>query len=1023
MNREENPSGGSSEVSQENPENHEGIQNGENISEDWNPVEGDIRATVSNDRHQAQNNNLDTGIHTSNSLSSENYVVVGSSENEMSEEKRFKIVVRPLNGRDLTVEASQTSTIRQLKVLIEVQSGIEAINQRLIFRGRCMLDDDTVGTYIKEDGVIIHLVPYARNQRNEGSAQPASESRSRASGTGGNAANIHNLFAATSGIPGLNTSIGGFPGAMMFGAIRLDGETGLPLEAEDLMQRVLRTFGDAVNGNGIDQNLMNISTGTGDNRNLGSVTFDSFTVGQPTTIPGFSGLISSTERSNQESLSSNTDANRTTTSASTGATANNSANSSATVTGTEGRRSSNTNGANMNRSGSNTDSRLNNNSAQAQGNFRDGNGEGIRGDPMNSNPIGRIGTIVSRIFQAFNQPVGEGIQEGETRSEGRVSQAGIGNGTGLETGARADVGSGANQTVASDRTSGNTTSQDVRGRVISSPASGLSWTQIASSGALNTGRTGVLPIGRPGLAVATIPISNFSIPITIRATSSTGIPSINLSQSSNTVASVAAPAQGESASARAPTDTGSTPSSNTNVSEAYRTSSNNFFRNISNVLEESANQLRTVAAGIREMSGLEGPSRTEQNREGSSSSSSLPPIPSSVSSRSISGENLALSGQTSDYIQHHSHRLYISNEVVHRFLPWDSLNELMDILERDCGWRRPRITIPPPVDSIDASPLAIFISVYLQAMSIVQSNLMQIQAWQERFARLDIPRLCYTVHLLALISHISAHIGSLLAWLFQNMAQHVEQDRLIEGLQWNRSSNEIENPIDIVEKRQDTSEETKGMDVDEETPCELIGEDILNNANLNQDNQDIKDNTGNVAKMFERDSSSFGFNNANTNSSSNVGYDQNNEEIINKLPDEIREKWERWTGNPQNFSRNVFASFSTRPFSDTYQQGDVFSSSSSFGFSQPSNENGNTSGSRINSHPSSQELLRMIIHQTEANLNISSSSNSRNYTNIQAEYRSMLIRDLINIARNDSDFLNNRSRFPYLQRIISLLYE
>ncbi|KAH8585018.1 UB domain containing [Cryptosporidium sp. chipmunk genotype I] len=1021
MNREENPSGGSSEeVPQGSTENQEGGSGGEVISEDWNAVEEDIRATDSMHRHQDQENNLDSGIQASSSMSSENYVVVGSSENEISAEKKFKIVVRPLNGRDLTVEASQTSTIRQLKVLIEVQSGIEAINQRLIFRGRCMLDDDTVGTYIKEDGVIIHLVPYARNQRNEDSAQSVSESRPRAPGTGGTAGNIHNLFTTASGIPGLSTSIGGFPGAMMFGAIRLDGETGLPMEAEDLMQRVLRTFGDAVNGSGVDPTLVNISPGSGDNRNLSSVTFNSFAVGQPTAIPGFSGLVSGTERSNPESLSFNNETNRSTASTSNDASTNNVANSSVANTETEGRRSSNISSSNIDHTRNNAEHRSNDSSTRAQGSFRGSNRESIRGDPMNSNPIGRIGTIVSRIFQAFNQPVG-GVQEVTPGSEARATQ--VGAGTGIEAVTRTDAGASTNlgsvtvHTGTSERTSRNN-SQDVRGRVISGPTSGLSWTQIASSGSLNNGRTGVLPIGRPGLAVATIPISNFSIPITIRATSSTGIPSINLSQSSNAAANVAAATQGDSTSARAPTDAGNTQELSSNVSEVYRASSNSFFRNISNVLEESANQLRTVAVGIREMSGLERPNGSEQNQ--GNSSSSLPPIPSSVSSRSISGENLT-SGQTSDYIQHHSHRLYISNEVVHRFLPWDSLNELMDVLERDCGWRRPRITIPPPVDSMDASPLAVFISVYLQAMSIVQSNLMQIQAWQERFARLDIPRLCYTVHLLALISHISAHLGSLLAWLFQNMAQYVEQDRLIEGLQWNRSSNEIENSGDI-EDNQNASEEAKRMDIDEETPSELIGEDALNNANLKQDNQVIQNDTESGANVLERNGSSFGFNIVTASSPSNLSSGPSNEEVINQLPKEIREKWERWTGNPQNFSRNVFASFSTRPFSDTYQQGDVFSSSSSFGFSQPSNENGNISGSRINSHPTSQELLRMIIHQTEANLNISN-SNSRNYTNIQDEYRSMLVRDLINIARNDSDFLNNRSRFPYLQRIISLLYE
>ncbi|KAF7459152.1 Ubiquitin family protein [Cryptosporidium felis] len=1078
MSKEGGSSSGSGDevLRRENPGHSETV--GE-ISGDWNPVgegrEGAENLTDTGARASSSSGDGDLGV------TSENFVVVGSSERDLGTENKLQIIVRPLNGRDLTVEASQSSTIRQLKVLIEVKSGIEAINQRLIFRGRCMLDDDTVGRYTRENGAIIHLVPYARSQREtqspeDSGSRTGAEASTGTQGTEGQTGtlpgNLQNLFASVSGMPTLNGSgVGGFPGAMMFGAIRLDGvggDSGVPVEAEELMQRVLRTFGDAMNGSGVDQGLVNISSSTGDGRPLNSsISFNTFSFGQAPVIQGFSGQGSTTERTSGNSAATG--------SAAAGAAAAAPSPQSPNPSEERSRTSARSGGSPNRRS-----------SSASGGPAGMGGGQRNRGpDNLNGNPIGRIGTIVSRIFQAFNQPVTDIIQDG-ARSERRATQvSGPGGATTAGTTSLGRTGAGAGATMGevratmgeagvtvgeegvtvgeADEASGTTQSagaqssgsagtnggpaertasggsQDASGRSSGGPVSGLNWAQIATSGGLSGGRTGILPMGRPGLAVATIPISNFSIPITIRATTTSGgstttgagsggvggaIPTISFSTSNSAssggragTASTRVPVESSRATGEGgrggnsggePNGLASNPNSSSVgngdginsgdslVSQTFRSSSNHFFTNISNILEDSAAQLQTVASSIREMSGLD---------SSSSSSSTLPPIPTSVSNRSISGECLA-SGQTSDYIQHHSRRLYISNEVVHRFLPWDSLNELMGILERDCGWRRPRIVIPPPVDSVDVGPLAIFLSVYLQALSIIQANLMHIQAWQERFARLDIPRLCYTVHMLALISHISAHLGSLLAWLFHNMAQHVEQDALIEGLQWGKSGAEEALSGEALLER-----DSSGQEVGREAPT---AENALQNEE--SDSQMVIDNlaqdTAGRARSGEEgeipEEAPYG------------GTKITNEAVLDSLPKEVREKWESWTGNAQGFSRNVFASFSNRPFSDTYQQGNIFSGSSSFGISRASPANGE-GGSGQNSYPTSQELLNTIIHQTEANLNIGGQSGSRNSANLQSEYRSMLIRDLVNLVRSDSDFLSDQDRFPHIRRILSLL--
>ncbi|KAH8738635.1 UB domain containing protein [Cryptosporidium ryanae] len=983
---------------------------------------------------------------------------------EENSENRLTIIVRPLNGRDLTVSSSINSTIRQLKEVIEVQSGIEAANQRLIFRGRCMLDNETVGHYFNESGVIIHLVPYIRNNNSQESGPEGvvrqENSNNNSNGNSGipeiNFQSFFPEFGSVSGLSSASAFAGGFPGAMMFGAIRLDRETGTTSETEDLVQRVLRSFGEAVSNSGIEGGIIREqSIGTeSDNRNFN---FHS--------LPG--NVHRSTRLINVNGISGN----------------NNAVNTSPNgigVVSTQNRRVSQDIRASRR---SETPDNINNtdiNSIPGSSSRVGTRNNDLRSEHIGgNNPMGRIGTIVSRIFQAFNHPMADIVRDpvGNISVSSRRTSRNIGvdstsnnnsathsgtniastnnNDTSLMYNTARNVLGGNNSggtnvnndnNVANTRSGMTTTNNSTEIGVAATTAAATAIGGAATTGAASTnsrsevgsnwnqftaasGMPGVLPInGRPGVSVTTIPFANLSIPVTIRATSSTRIPAANISGGGvrTTLGVGSAPGAGLSGNSINYVGSDGSNSANreanmnnyNNRNDLYRRSSDNYFRNISDILEESASQLQLVASGIREIGGIEDPN---SNRN---SATYLPPIPCTTSNYLISNNNSANNGvnvNSTDYVQHHSHRLYISNELIYRFLPWNSLNDLMNILERDSGWRRPRIGIPPqPIDLHESGPLSVFISVYLQALFVVQSNLLQVQAWQERFARLDVPRLCYTVHMLTLISQISAYLASLLAWLFHNMAQHVEQDRLVDTLQWGRNANENEEaPTENSSNAQDISDKNAiKNDLNENNIQDMYIDDNSNSnkeSNLNDDSivapinidnlsigteANTKDITEETGGNFQSGSSSISSINNSNNNNDNI--DRGN--LVN--------------GSSVNRNnRNYFL----RPFSTAYTMGNLNPTNNAFGISRliriQTNDINEINRGR---HESTRDMLRFLVRQTEANLNLPYTRVTA-HNNLNNEYRAMFVRDLLSSVSDNPDYINDQDRFPYIKIIFSAL--
>ncbi|CDJ53319.1 hypothetical protein, conserved [Eimeria brunetti] len=64
-----------------------------------------------------------------------------------------------MNGKLITVEdLNPSSTVRQLKQLLQQHEGLAPEQQRLIVGGRHMKDEDTLDAYNLDEKTVIHLV-------------------------------------------------------------------------------------------------------------------------------------------------------------------------------------------------------------------------------------------------------------------------------------------------------------------------------------------------------------------------------------------------------------------------------------------------------------------------------------------------------------------------------------------------------------------------------------------------------------------------------------------------------------------------------------------------------------------------------------------------------------------------------------------------------------------------------------------------------------------------------------------------
>ncbi|KAH7590942.1 NEDD8-like protein RUB1 [Nakaseomyces glabratus] len=68
------------------------------------------------------------------------------------------IKVKTLTGKEIPVEVSGEDKVYHIKELLEEKEGIPPSQQRLIFHGKQINNDDTISTAKLSDGMQLHLV-------------------------------------------------------------------------------------------------------------------------------------------------------------------------------------------------------------------------------------------------------------------------------------------------------------------------------------------------------------------------------------------------------------------------------------------------------------------------------------------------------------------------------------------------------------------------------------------------------------------------------------------------------------------------------------------------------------------------------------------------------------------------------------------------------------------------------------------------------------------------------------------------
>ncbi|ODQ61800.1 hypothetical protein WICANDRAFT_59878 [Wickerhamomyces anomalus NRRL Y-366-8] len=70
----------------------------------------------------------------------------------------MQIKVKTLTGKEIPIDVEPTDKILRIKEIMEEKEGIPPSQQRLIFGGKQMNDDQTVESYKLEPGAQLHLV-------------------------------------------------------------------------------------------------------------------------------------------------------------------------------------------------------------------------------------------------------------------------------------------------------------------------------------------------------------------------------------------------------------------------------------------------------------------------------------------------------------------------------------------------------------------------------------------------------------------------------------------------------------------------------------------------------------------------------------------------------------------------------------------------------------------------------------------------------------------------------------------------
>ena len=150
----------------------------------------------------------------------------------------LQLNIRQSNGEQFEVTVAATATVLQLKQAAEAGSKLPPDQQRLIFKGRILKDEQTLESYKIENGSQVHLV----KAKAAGTSGPATDADSTAAATTDSANAQPNPFAGMGGMPGMG-GMGGFPGMGGMGGFPgmggMGGMGGMPNLSPEMIQGMM----------------------------------------------------------------------------------------------------------------------------------------------------------------------------------------------------------------------------------------------------------------------------------------------------------------------------------------------------------------------------------------------------------------------------------------------------------------------------------------------------------------------------------------------------------------------------------------------------------------------------------------------------------------------------------------------------------------------------------------------------------------------------------------------------------------
>lgn len=103
-------------------------------------------------------NTLSTNIASRVALVTEFQIYIHTYTGSKEEESKMQIKVKTLTGRDMAIDVEPQDNIIRIKEMMEEKEGISPAQQRLIFNGSLLNDDQTIQESGVQAGSSLHLV-------------------------------------------------------------------------------------------------------------------------------------------------------------------------------------------------------------------------------------------------------------------------------------------------------------------------------------------------------------------------------------------------------------------------------------------------------------------------------------------------------------------------------------------------------------------------------------------------------------------------------------------------------------------------------------------------------------------------------------------------------------------------------------------------------------------------------------------------------------------------------------------------